>query len=272
MKKLSLIKFGGSLLTDKTKRNAMDVATIKRLIGELAQVRTKLNGPLILAHGAGSFAHGEAATYQTQKGFIDKDSLLGFANVANVASTFNRHIVKELLGFAIPAISVSPSSFVTAVNGEVDHAFFDSISTLLQTGAMPVVYGDVIADSGQGCTIFSGEKILHMVALECKKNYLIERVILLSDTDGVLDASAQTVPTITPTTLHRITPLLGEAKGFDVTGGMRHKVIESIELAKSGIPSVILNGHTPGNVTKALLGEPVKGTVISMDERSFVLA
>jgi isopentenyl phosphate kinase len=271
MKKVCLIKFGGSLLTDKTKRNEMNLAIMKRLIGELSEVRMKQNTPLILAHGAGSFAHGEAVIYQTQKGFINKNSLLGFAKVADVAATFNRYILRELLDYGIPAISVSPLSFLTAANGEVHSAFFDSIDTLLRTGVMPVVYGDVIADVEQGCTIFSGEKILRTLATASKGKYQIEHVILLSDTDGVLDASAQTIPTITPKNFHRISSLLGEAKGFDVTGGMRHKVMEAIALAKEGIPSVILNGRTRGNLTKALLGEPVKGTVISADERNFVV-
>jgi len=49
----------------------------------------------------------------------------------------------------------------------------------------------------------------------------------------------------------------------DVTGGMRHKIEESLEMAqKSGISSVIICGKTEGNLEKAMSGEVVTGTEI----------
>ena len=58
--------------------------------------------------------------------------------------------------------------------------------------------------------------------------------------------------------------LIYATDGFDVTGGMLHKIEESLALADIGIPSMIINGVAEKNLLmRALLDEDVNGTRIS---------
>ena len=50
---------------------------------------------------------------------------------------------------------------------------------------------------------------------------------------------------------------IGGSAGVDVTGGMRGKLLELLDLADLGIDSVIFNAGIEGNIARALKGECV---------------
>ena len=50
---------------------------------------------------------------------------------------------------------------------------------------------------------------------------------------------------------------IGGSAGVDVTGGMRGKLLELLDLADLGIESVIFNAGIEGNIARALKGERV---------------
>ena len=56
--------------------------------------------------------------------------------------------------------------------------------------------------------------------------------------------------------------VLGGSGGVDVTGGMKHKVEEALELAKKGIPGLIIDGVVNGSLAQAVKGGKVLGTRI----------
>jgi len=55
--------------------------------------------------------------------------------------------------------------------------------------------------------------------------------------------------------LPRIWSQLGGSNGVDVTGGMRGKIRELLDLADEGVSSVIFNAAKPGMVERILRGE-----------------
>ena len=50
---------------------------------------------------------------------------------------------------------------------------------------------------------------------------------------------------------------LGGSAGVDVTGGMKGKIMELLDLADWGIDSVIFNAAKEGNIGRAIMGEHV---------------
>lgn len=66
---------------------------------------------------------------------------------------------------------------------------------------------------------------------------------------------------ITPRSFKNVKKALKKTS-FDVTGGMIHKIKESLNIAKKGIDSFIINGEK-GNLLKAILEEKVEGTLIT---------
>jgi len=153
--------------------------------------------------------------------------------------------------------------FVFSNNQKLDEIFTKQIEKALDLGIMPVIYGDVIMDSKMGFCIYSGEKTLDLLALKLSKKYKIEKIIMAGDTNGVYDENGRTITKITPKNFAAIKSALGGSKSTDVTGGMLHKVEESLELVKKLDTKVyILSGLVSGNLKKAILGKFVLGTII----------
>ena len=126
---------------------------------------------------------------------------------------------------------------------------------------LPVVYGDVILDSQAGCTVFSTEKVLGHLGLKLKRDgFKVEKIIHCGKTEGVYDAKKRTIPVINSGNIDRYKSILKESHGVDVTGGMLHKVEETLKLARLGIPGLIIDGIEKGTLFKAVRGEKVKGT------------
>jgi len=262
MEDLVLIKLGGSVITDKSKPLTPRMDAIRRLGKELLQARKISKAKMVLAHGQGSYAHIPAAKYKTQLGNINKNSIKGFSVVADMATWPNRILVKEFVGLGIPAVSFSPLSFVYSKNQKLESVFTKQIEKALEIGITPVIYGDVIMDEKMGFCIYSGEKTLDLLALRLSKKYKIEKIVMAGDTDGVYDESGKTIAEITSKNFSIIKSALGGSKSTDVTGGMLHKVEESLSLAKKGIFSVIINGAKSGELYKVLVGKSHRGTEI----------
>lgn len=263
MKKLVLVKLGGSLITDKKKPFTERKETIKRLAAEIHTVRKRMGVHLVIGHGGGSYPHVPAKKYKTANGVANKRSLRGIAEVQDAAARLNRIITHELIGAGEDAVSLSPSSFMIANDGRVQRAFFEPLLKLLELNMLPVVYGDVVLDRKMGCCILSTEKILNFLAAELKGKYKIEKIIHCGITDGVYDRAGKVIPLITPKNFKKIKLQIGESEGIDVTGGMLHKVEESLKTAlKFEIETVIINGSISGQLKKAILGEKVQGTMI----------
>ncbi|MCK4588562.1 isopentenyl phosphate kinase family protein [Candidatus Woesebacteria bacterium] len=263
MENLILIKLGGSLITDKTKPFYARETVIRRLAEEIKEAIGSISGKVIVGHGSGSFGHVVAAEYQTQKGIIDDKSVKGLVEVADAAVRLNRIVIKNFLRIGLPVFSVAPGSFIIAKKQKPEKFFLRPILQALHTDLIPVVYGDVILDLERGCCIFSTEKILNILAKNFKKDFKVSRIIHCGDTDGVYDDKGNTIPVITQKSFTKFKKVIGVSRSTDVTGGMLHKVEESLQLAsKTGVEIVILNGSTPHLLKQALLGKQVAGTTV----------
>ncbi|QQG41575.1 MAG: isopentenyl phosphate kinase family protein [Candidatus Woesebacteria bacterium] len=255
MKELILIKLGGSVITDKSMEFTVRPENIKRLGGEIKAALKVFSGAIVIGHGAGSFAHTPAKKYQTKKGLINSKSLMGMSIVEDAARQLNAIVIKEFIKENLPVFPFSPASFIISDTLISIKSYIDPLEHLLLTGGHPVIYGDVIMDKKQGCTIFSTEKILSIIAKKLIKNYKI-RMIYVTDVDGVYDENGKTIPVITSKNFDQLKSSILGARNVDVTGGMLHKVEESLKLAKTiGIKTQIVNGTKAGGLMNAILGK-----------------
>ena len=251
---LLFIKFGGSVITNKKKAYTAEKTIIERLSKEIHNARKTYTGNIIIGHGSGSFAHTPAAKYQTKKGLIQNDSLYGMSVVEDAARQLNMIVIHNLLAKKIPAFSFSPASFILAKKHKLHCIFTESIKKALDIGIVPVVYGDVILDERNGCTIFSTETIFSELISEFYKQYKI-RVIYVSNTDGVYDEKGITIAHISSKNFSTVKRAIGGSDSVDVTGGMLHKVEESIRLANQyHLEIQIINGNRTGYLERAIAG------------------
>jgi len=269
MEKLTIIKLGGSLITDKAKPLTAKESVIRRLGKEILEVSKKYKGKIIIGHGSGSFGHAIAAKYQTQKGLINKKSLKGVTEVSDVAVALNRIVVKNLLKVGLTVVSFSPGSFAVSKSQKPDKFFLGAIKEALKIGITPLIYGDVIFDRHQGFTIFSTEKVIGILVKGLSKIYKIEHIIYIGVTDGVYDSKKKTIERITPSNFGKVKKAIHGSKATDVTGGMIHKVKESLKLVKKYQNRIfVVNGRRPGVLKNAILDRKVLGTKIGFYSKS----
>ena len=199
MKKLILIKLGGSVITDKGKPFTARPKVIGRLAKEIKTAREKLGKDtlFLIGHGSGSFGHTIASKYQTQKGLVNKDSVKGFCLTADAAIEINRIVMKEFLKAGLSATSFSPLSFLYAKKNRMHKVMLNHIKKCFDIGVIPIIYGNVVMDETRGFCIFSAEKTLGVLARKLRKDYKIEIIIECGDTDGVYDPKGKTIPEIT---------------------------------------------------------------------------
>jgi len=263
---LYLIKFGGSLITDKKKPYTIKRRILDRLVGEIKLLREE-GFNIILGHGGGSFPHTSASKYKTKEGFIREDSRYGMAVVHYDAERLNMIVMKRLLDNGIEAYPLQASSIAISTAGKIKEMYMETIRHLLKHNIMPVLYGDVGMDTKLGCTILSTEEIFRYLAVELSKEFTV-KIIMCEAVDGVytkdpnIFTDARLIPMIDHTNITEVLNYVSGAHGVDVTGGMRHKIEILYNLAEMGIESTIINGKIRGRLIKAVKGKRVRGTII----------
>lgn len=260
MKKVILIKLGGSVITNKDTPYKARIGRIKRLAKE---IKSSGVSSLVLAHGSGSFGHTSALKYGGKKGYVSK---WGVAKVARDAMEINRIVMDIFIEEGLPAISLRPMSMILTSEGKLKKDLFEIVEETLNQGLIPVVYGDVIWDKKWQSTIFSGEKTLNEISVHLlKKGYRIDKIIQVGETDGVYDLKGNTIPLINKDNWSKIKTYLFEDKRADVTGGMKHKIENALKIAKSGIYTFLINGNKNNQLSDSILGKSVKGTFIKYE-------
>ena len=132
----------------------------------------------------------------------------------------------------------------------------------LRNGLMPVTTGDVFVDEKQGCTIWSCEEIFTF--LTKKLPFPIREIVYVTETNGVYGLDKKVIPQITPDNWPKIKKAVGASSGFDVTGGMKLKMEESLKLAKKGINVKIISGLQEDNLYDALIDKKWAGTLVTL--------
>lgn len=261
---LLLVKFGGSLITDKKAEAVARPATIARLAGELASAWARKDGPrLVLGHGSGSFGHAAAARYDLGRGLRGGDPL-GAAITQDMAARLHRLVIEQLLGAGLPAFSWAPSTGLLAHAGRSRLTFFNTLFQALEAGLLPVFFGDVVADEALGAGIASTEAVsLALARAAARRGLEFRRAVWLGETEGIYDGAGKTIAAIDASNLAAARRLVGGSAGVDVTGGMDLRLRTAWELTRYGTESLILDGNVAGRLESALAGEAVPGTRIA---------
>ena len=258
MKTVILIKFGGSIITDKNVPYKARPDVIQRLAKE---IKESASLPIVIANGNGSFGHTSSLQYGGKKGYKSKE---GIAKVCKDVIDLNSIVIDLLIKEGLAAVSLHPMSMILTNEGKIKKYFFDAIEEVIRQNLIPVLHGDVIWDKKWKSTIYSGETILNEIGLYLEKHrFKIGKIIQVGQTDGVYDSKGNTIPVISKDSWEEVKRYLFDNKAADISGGIKHKIESSLYIADKGIETLILNGLVPNELSNALLGKPVNGTIIN---------
>lgn len=252
MQELTLIKLGGSVITEKSQPYTPRKDVIRRLLQEIKRA----NMPVIAAHGQGSFAHTSAS-----KGYV---SPLEVAKVSYDVMQLNTIVIQEAMSIDLPAILMRPQALFLANKGNIIKSDMSLMLRALTQGFTPILCGDIVFDTEWKTIIFSGERILFELAKYLHhEGVAIRQVIFVGETNGFYDASGKTIHKITEKNWSECKQFIQKTKVHDVTGGIAHKVEEALLLAKQGVVTDIINGKRENQLYKSLQGIVQEGTHIS---------
>ena len=260
MSACTFVKWGGSLITDKTTPFTLRPDVLKRLAQELSEEWLEQAGHLILGHGGGSFGHVAAAHANSESTSVAQD----ISAIQHAMGRLHCAVIDALRAVDLPAVSFRPSNLLISDGGAPVSCHIAALEQALTHGALPVVCGDVTLDRSRSWAICSTEIVFRTIidALH-KQGHPTDRVLWCGNTDGVYDAQGATLSHLTPTTAADLLPAFSDPEGTDVTGGITHRVETALTLAEQGIESVILNGDNPGDLKAALRNAPRRATRVT---------
>jgi isopentenyl phosphate kinase len=250
MRSVILIKLGGGLIAPKDwDPETADMAMIKKLVSKIAEMRDE-GTKVVVACGSGNFGHAAVQKYGigTKKGVV---------KVQEVAKKIGEIVLLEMESQGLPVELIVPHDLYKTRDKELVENKSEKVVEVLEREVIPVLYGDVIEDEVKVGIVFSGEKNLELVipALQ-KSGWKVEKVVQFSREDGVWNSKGEIIPEINLDNWEKVKEEITAAPSVDVTGGMLHKVEESLEIAKKyGVETWIVNGAREGRGTRVGLPE-----------------
>jgi len=259
--RVTFLKLGGSLITDKDQPETALIEQINSLLTQIAEWR--LDNPsdwLLLGHGSGSYGHHAAAQYGTRQGIQNLEDALGFQRVWYSARKLNQIIIEQAQALDLPLMSFPPSACFTAHNHEIEGWNLQPLIQSFHLGFTPIVYGDVVSDLTLGATILSTENLFVHLAHSLRP----DRILLAGRVEGVyadFPANEHLLPHL-PAHSDASEYLQGSASQ-DVTGGMITKVQSMQALCREmpGLSVQIFSAVSPGALRLVLDGAAIGTTI-----------
>jgi isopentenyl phosphate kinase len=257
----AVVKLGGSVLADKSRPEpGVDRQLLRRVADELGSVAVR---PLVLVHGAGSYGHPIVQSSGIDHGLGSLESRLSMGETQRRMYLLSAEVARALLDAGLPVMPVQASALAIMCDRELAQMDLSVVHELVGQGMVPLLYGVPAVDSGQGCSILSGDVIAPRVAAELGLPLLVHA----TNVDGVFDADPASYPDarqirrIDERNWEQVRALLSGSSQVDVTGGMAGKIEALLELARTGIITRIVSARIAGRVRAVLSGADV-GTLI----------
>jgi isopentenyl phosphate kinase len=267
-KNLIIIKLGGSIITFKDQPltpNYQAIDKIANFIKELKKIYK-----IIIVHGGGSFGHYWSLKYDMHtKPFAYSDE--GVARVHESMIKLNSIIVEKFISTNLKPFSIHASTFVFN-NSVCSEQILDMMNMIKNNDIIPLTYGDVVHTSHGNFSILSGDTLMKVLSINLNPRFSI----FTTNVDGIYDdpINGKLISNILQNknksllTNNHDTKIEYSKMLFDVTGGMKRKISESMNIVNKGIPVYLINGFYPERIMDIINGNDFIGTSIKLKEES----
>ncbi|SEA24171.1 N-acetylglutamate kinase [Eubacterium aggregans] len=262
-KKTVVIKYGGSFMYDQNiKKSVMNDIALMKLVG----LRP------IIVHGGGKDISAFLDKLDVHTEFIDglrvtTENVIEVAEMV-LSGRINKEIVQMLEDRDITAVGISgkdggllkvKKKFVNDLDigfvGEITKVKSDILYTLLKSDYIPVIAPIGSDKDGQSYNI-NADHVAYAIAKELKA----EKLVYLTDTDGVYVDPGDPDSIIRRLAIDQVKPLIEEGV---ISGGMIPKVENAVDAILSGVNSVhILDGKIEHSLLLELFTAAGCGTMI----------
>ncbi|MDP9238801.1 MAG: acetylglutamate kinase [Chloroflexota bacterium] len=243
-----VVKVGGSMLGSHD-TSLRDIADARR------------DGrAMVVVHGGGAAISEWLATTGIKPIFVRGLRVTDAATlevvVAVLAGAVNKRLVAELAALGAPAIGLSGADAMIlqarrydeelGFVGKIHRVNPYAIEELLRLGHLPVIAPIALETDAPGAQLLNTNA--DTAAGEIAAALKAERLVFLTDVDGVLDADGRVISRLTAAEANALI-----ASGV-VGGGMIPKLEAAVRAASAGCATSIAGGTTPGVLARVLAG------------------
>jgi isopentenyl phosphate kinase len=263
---LLIIKLGGSIITFKDKPLTPNYQAIEKLSGVIKELKKLYK--IIIVHGGGSFGHYWSVKYDMHtKPSIYPDE--GVSRVNESMTKLNHIIVEKFISRDLKPFTIHASSFVFN-NMECSRDRLMNVMDMIENNdIIPITYGDVVHTTKGNFSILSGDALMKILSINL--NPMLS--IFTTNVDGIYDSlgSGKIISNMLVSENNELltntdTNIEFTNIPFDVTGGMKRKLSESINIVKNGIPVYMINGFYPERIMDVVNGGDFIGTSIKLQQ------
>lgn len=267
-KELTVIKLGGSLLTDKSKPYTARMSTIASAARELRVcIEEGLIESLIIVNGVGSFGHPPVLEYKLFKGFTGPEQLIPLSKTQGIVNEFRLIITREFQEAGLPVNLLHPSSMVVAEKMRISKTSFEPLKGWMTLGMIPILGGDLLYDTAMGFSVGSGDEL----AIALARSLGAKRLIFAMDESGIFNDNPKKNPgakllrEININNIDSVIEGLKQVGKVDASGAMKGK-LSSIgivrDLIEKGLETTLISMMKYGNLKALLKGQDVQCTRI----------
>ena len=241
-----LIKLGGSIITNKKK----PLSPRKKSIDKIVRALKKIDEPIIVVHGGGSYGHYWSVKYNMHTKPANYNTH-GVSVVKNSMVELNKIILDSFLKNRLNPYCLPPTDFIFGNKPIIKKV--KEIEKIAKSNLVPVTFGDALWYGKKKSYILSGDRIMSILAKILKPKLCV----FVLNVDGLYSD---------PKTKKLIHELKGEKplilkSSKDVTGGMKRKVDEATKISKKGMNVFFVNGNKPERIVDAVKRKKFHGTL-----------
>ncbi|MGD1837899.1 MAG: isopentenyl phosphate kinase [Nitrososphaeraceae archaeon] len=246
-----LIKLGGSVVTFKNKPLSSNEDAIKKIAKKLS----KLDKKFIIIHGGGSFGHFWSTKFDMHTK-PDNYNVNGISVVHSSMLHLNKVIIDILHKFNLNPYGISPSVLLS--NNKPISKKINELINMAIYGLTPVTYGDIVYVNNNKYSIMSGDVLMSIL---CKEINPL-KVIFAVNVDGIYESleNRQIIKEILVNKINQKMNLNLKIP-YDVTGGIKRKVVEATNIARNGKNVYIVNGFKPEEIENIINEKEFIGTI-----------
>ena len=227
-----LLKFGGSLITEKKsdvpKINAVNLEIIGKLLNNKKY-------DIIIVHGAGSFGHPIAKEFNIIDGLNKSpEQENSITEIREQMKKLNQLLCNIMEKNGIRTKTIVPSKTMRTKGARHITKFPTEVfDKSIEEGTIPITFGDATDDELQGINILSGDVIM----VELARIYKPTFSIFIMDLPGVMDGDPKAkdstvIPVVDTKLIKNLKERTFNNGNTDVTGGLIGKLECALEIAQ----------------------------------------
>ncbi len=256
--RIVIIKLGGSVITFKDK----PLSANYKAINNISKVLSKLEIPLIIVHGGGSYGHYWSVKWDMHTK-PQKYNPHGISIVHSSMLTLNNIIIDKLYKQGLNPYGISPFAFL--IKGKPNSNKILELKKMTEHNIIPVTYGDAVYIKNNKYSILSGDVLMTILS----KILNPSKIIFALNVDGLYNnmTDKKIIKEIKlendETSIKKPTKinLTNNVNIYDVTGGIKRKVEEASKIAETGKDVIFINGLDSIQIQKAAQDKNFKGTI-----------